>query len=267
MTGRMNAHSAPQRTYLILFWVGFLALFRGFSQIFLAFTVRHTGQGPPPPSGTRLHADPGATLTLDRRPRLRCRVRRGGRMALPGASRSRRRQARLARSRERPPDVVGFWPARGPRSACSTPPLSDRADPEQPRGALWRARQPLAQRRRLAIEHTEVLGGDGDPEALLALIGRPVGGQAGAVQPRGASGRCWSAWWTGTRHRGPLTWPKGSAWMLEVNGGQVQHSRYLPRLQLPENIRPATTRGGSAATSRPLRCQACAAAGLCGGED
>ena len=33
-----------QRTYLILFWVGFLALFRGFSQIFLAFTVRHAGQ-------------------------------------------------------------------------------------------------------------------------------------------------------------------------------------------------------------------------------
>jgi len=32
-----------QRTYLILFWVGFLALFRGFSQIFLAFTVRHAG--------------------------------------------------------------------------------------------------------------------------------------------------------------------------------------------------------------------------------
>jgi uncharacterized membrane protein HdeD (DUF308 family) len=32
-----------RRTYLILFWVGFLALFRGFSQIFLAFTVRHAG--------------------------------------------------------------------------------------------------------------------------------------------------------------------------------------------------------------------------------
>ena len=27
----------------VLFWVGFLALFRGFSQIFLAFTVRHAG--------------------------------------------------------------------------------------------------------------------------------------------------------------------------------------------------------------------------------
>jgi len=35
-----------QRTYLILFWVGFLALFRGFSQIFLAFTVRHAGHEP-----------------------------------------------------------------------------------------------------------------------------------------------------------------------------------------------------------------------------
>jgi uncharacterized membrane protein HdeD (DUF308 family) len=33
-----------QRTYLILFWVGFLALFRGFSQLILAFTVRHAGQ-------------------------------------------------------------------------------------------------------------------------------------------------------------------------------------------------------------------------------
>jgi hypothetical protein len=30
-----------RRTYLILFWVGFLALFRGFSQIMLAFSVRH----------------------------------------------------------------------------------------------------------------------------------------------------------------------------------------------------------------------------------
>jgi hypothetical protein len=33
-----------QRTYLILFWVGLMALFRGFSQIFLAFTVRHAGE-------------------------------------------------------------------------------------------------------------------------------------------------------------------------------------------------------------------------------
>jgi hypothetical protein len=32
-----------QRTCLILFWVGFLALFRGFSPIMLAFSIRHAG--------------------------------------------------------------------------------------------------------------------------------------------------------------------------------------------------------------------------------
>jgi hypothetical protein len=33
-----------QRTYLILFWVGFFALFRGFTQIMLAFGIRHEGK-------------------------------------------------------------------------------------------------------------------------------------------------------------------------------------------------------------------------------
>jgi hypothetical protein len=37
-------YALAQRTVLILFWVGFFALFRGFSQIFMAFTVRHEGQ-------------------------------------------------------------------------------------------------------------------------------------------------------------------------------------------------------------------------------
>jgi len=32
-----------RRTYLILFWVGFLALLRGFTQIMLAFSLRHLG--------------------------------------------------------------------------------------------------------------------------------------------------------------------------------------------------------------------------------
>ncbi len=32
-----------RRTYLILFWVGFLALLRGFTQIMLAFSLRHVG--------------------------------------------------------------------------------------------------------------------------------------------------------------------------------------------------------------------------------
>ncbi|TDW75401.1 hypothetical protein [Kribbella pratensis] len=36
-------YNLGRRTYLLLFWVGFLALFRGISQIFMAFTVRHAG--------------------------------------------------------------------------------------------------------------------------------------------------------------------------------------------------------------------------------
>jgi uncharacterized membrane protein HdeD (DUF308 family) len=44
VSGSDRVFALAQRTYLILFWVGFLALFRGFSQIFLAFTVHHAGQ-------------------------------------------------------------------------------------------------------------------------------------------------------------------------------------------------------------------------------
>src|SRR4030095_10075750 len=43
VSGSDRVYALAQRSYLILFWVGFLALFRGFSQIFLAFTVRHAG--------------------------------------------------------------------------------------------------------------------------------------------------------------------------------------------------------------------------------
>ena len=44
VSGSDRVYALAQRSYLILFWVGFLALFRGFSQIFLAFTVRHAGR-------------------------------------------------------------------------------------------------------------------------------------------------------------------------------------------------------------------------------
>lgn len=43
VSGSDRVYSLGQRTYLILFWVGFLALFRGFSQIFMAFAIRHAG--------------------------------------------------------------------------------------------------------------------------------------------------------------------------------------------------------------------------------
>ena len=44
VSGSDRVYALAQRTVLILFWVGFFALFRGFSQIFMAFTVRHEGQ-------------------------------------------------------------------------------------------------------------------------------------------------------------------------------------------------------------------------------
>jgi uncharacterized membrane protein HdeD (DUF308 family) len=44
VSGSDRVYALAQRTYLLLLWVGFLALFRGFSQIFMAFAVRHEGQ-------------------------------------------------------------------------------------------------------------------------------------------------------------------------------------------------------------------------------
>lgn len=51
VSGSDRVYQLAQRTYLILFWVGFFALFRGFSQIIMAFSVRHAGRevaGPAP---------------------------------------------------------------------------------------------------------------------------------------------------------------------------------------------------------------------------
>jgi uncharacterized membrane protein HdeD (DUF308 family) len=44
VSGSDRAYALAQRAYLILLWVGFFALFRGFSQIFMAFNIRHVGK-------------------------------------------------------------------------------------------------------------------------------------------------------------------------------------------------------------------------------
>lgn len=44
VSGSDRVYALSQRAYLILFWVGFFALFKGFSQIFLAFSVRRAGK-------------------------------------------------------------------------------------------------------------------------------------------------------------------------------------------------------------------------------
>lgn len=44
VSGSDRVYALEQRTYLILFWVGFFALFKGFAQIMLAFGIRHAGK-------------------------------------------------------------------------------------------------------------------------------------------------------------------------------------------------------------------------------
>jgi len=44
VSGSDRVYALAQRSYLILFWVGFFALFKGISQIMLAFGVRHAGK-------------------------------------------------------------------------------------------------------------------------------------------------------------------------------------------------------------------------------
>jgi uncharacterized membrane protein HdeD (DUF308 family) len=44
ISGSDRVYALQQRTYLILFWVGFFALFRGFTQIMLAFGIHHAGR-------------------------------------------------------------------------------------------------------------------------------------------------------------------------------------------------------------------------------
>jgi uncharacterized membrane protein HdeD (DUF308 family) len=52
--------SLARRTYLILFWVGFMALIRGVTQIMLAFTLRHVGRTTPKRS-----SDPAGDVTTE----------------------------------------------------------------------------------------------------------------------------------------------------------------------------------------------------------
>jgi uncharacterized membrane protein HdeD (DUF308 family) len=44
VSGSDRVYQLRQRAYLILFWVGFMALFKGISQIILAFGIRHAGR-------------------------------------------------------------------------------------------------------------------------------------------------------------------------------------------------------------------------------
>jgi uncharacterized membrane protein HdeD (DUF308 family) len=44
VSGSDRVYALAQRSYLILFWVGFFALFKGITQIAMAFGIRHAGK-------------------------------------------------------------------------------------------------------------------------------------------------------------------------------------------------------------------------------
>lgn len=92
--------------------------------------------------------------------------------------------------------------------------------------------EPLAARRGLTTETSEALGVEGDPAALEALLVDPRArellvcshGELIGIMLRRLVGEQLAA----------DSWPKGSTWVLEVDGGRVQHSRYLPPLSLQD---------------------------------
>lgn len=95
--------------------------------------------------------------------------------------------------------------------------------------------EPLAQRRGLPVEPTDALAVDADPAALAALLLDPAAGEAvlcshgeliGAVLTRLIGPDVADA--------GQLTRPKGAAWVLELNGGRLHVTRYLPPLRVQD---------------------------------
>ena len=92
--------------------------------------------------------------------------------------------------------------------------------------------EPLAQRRSLQVESAEVLRVDADPDALLALLLDPAAGDVVLC----SHGELIGAVLMRLLGQGPagdkMAWPKGSTWVLELDGGRLRHSRYLPPLRL-----------------------------------
>jgi broad specificity phosphatase PhoE len=90
--------------------------------------------------------------------------------------------------------------------------------------------EPLARRRGLTVEPTDLLGVDADPAALVDLLLDPAAGDAVLCSHGELIGAAL------TRLVGhdddALGWPKGSTWVLDAGDGRLRHRRYLPPLRL-----------------------------------
>jgi 8-oxo-dGTP diphosphatase len=92
--------------------------------------------------------------------------------------------------------------------------------------------EPLARRRGLTVERSELLGVDADPAVLVALLVDPAAADAVLCSHGELIGTALRRLAEDDTDAGSLVWPKGSTWVLETDDGRVSHRRYLPPLRL-----------------------------------
>ena len=94
---------------------------------------------------------------------------------------------------------------------------------------------PLARDRWLRIHHEETLGVDADPAGVLALLEDPQLSDAVVCTHGEVIGQVLTRLVAdGLAVDQPLTWPKGSTWLLQGANGRPAHARYFPPLALAE---------------------------------
>ena len=94
---------------------------------------------------------------------------------------------------------------------------------------------PLARDRWLCIDHEETLGVDADPAGVLALLEDPQLSDAVVCTHGEVIGQVLTRLVAdGLAVDQPLTWPKGSTWLLQGANGRPAHARYFPPLALAE---------------------------------
>ena len=94
--------------------------------------------------------------------------------------------------------------------------------------------EPLARRRGLRVESTDVLGVDADPTDLVALLLEPAFAEAVVCSHGEVIGAALIRLVGDGSEGDSLSWPKGSTWVLEVTEGRLEDARYLSPLRLQD---------------------------------
>jgi phosphohistidine phosphatase SixA len=115
--------------------------------------------------------------------------------------------------------------------------------------------QPLADDRHLRVEVLPALGVDADPTAVLALLADAQGQDAVVCTHGEVIGEVLLRLVVeGLAVGHPLTWPKGSTWLLEGGGdGRFRFGRYLAPLHLDHALTLPSTPQHVRTSDRPHR--------------